>query len=41
MKYLLDILIAAHVKAMGLILVTNNEKEFIRIDGLKVENWTK
>jgi tRNA(fMet)-specific endonuclease VapC len=37
----LDTLIAAHVKAMGLILVTNNEKEFIRIDGLKVENWTK
>lgn len=37
----LDTLIAAHVKAMGLILVTNNENEFIRIDGLKVENWTK
>ncbi len=37
----LDTLIAAHVKAMGLTLVTNNEKEFIRIQGLKVENWTK
>jgi len=37
----LDILIAAHSKALGLILVTNNEKEYIRIDGLKVENWTK
>lgn len=37
----LDTLIAAHVKALGLILVTNNEKEFLRIDGLKVENWTK
>jgi|SRR5690606_28704074 len=37
----LDTLIAAHVKAMGLTLVTNNEKEFLRIEGLKVENWTK
>lgn len=37
----LDTLIAAHVKVMGLILVTNNEKEFSRINGLKVENWTK
>ena len=37
----LDTLIAAHVKSKGLILVTNNEKEFIRISGLKVENWTK
>jgi tRNA(fMet)-specific endonuclease VapC len=34
-------MIAAHVKSLGLILVTNNEKEFIRINGLKVENWTK
>lgn len=37
----LDTLIAAQVKAAGLTLVTNNEKEFIRIEGLKVENWTK
>lgn len=37
----LDTLIAAHVKAIGLILVTNNEKEFTRIVGLQVENWTK
>lgn len=37
----LDTLIAAHVKALGMILVTNNEKEFLRIPGLKIENWTK
>ena len=37
----LDLLIASHVKALGLTLVTNNEKEFIRIEGLKIENWTK
>jgi len=37
----LDTLIAAHAKSLDLILVTNNEKEFERILGLKVENWTK
>ena len=37
----LDTLIAAHDKSLDLILVTNNEKEFERILGLKVENWTK
>lgn len=36
----LDTLIAAHAKVMGLILVTNNEREFTRIEGLKLENWT-
>lgn len=35
-----DLWIAAHAKAAGLILVTNNEKEFRRIAGLRVENWT-
>ena len=34
-----DLLIAAHAKAMGLTLVTNNMREFERVDGLKVENW--
>jgi tRNA(fMet)-specific endonuclease VapC len=33
--------IAAHAKAAGLILVTNNEREFRRIEGLKIENWTR
>ena len=31
--------IAAHAKAAGLTLVTNNEREFRRVRGLKVENW--
>jgi len=35
----LDMLIAAHAKALSLTLVTNNVKEFNRVDGLKVENW--
>jgi len=37
----LDMLIAAHVKSIGLTLVTNNEKEFNRVSGLTIENWTK
>lgn len=36
-----DMLIAAHAKALNQILVINNEKEFQRISGLKVENWVK
>lgn len=35
----LDLLIAAHAMSEMLVLVTNNEKEFKRIEGLKVENW--
>ena len=34
-----DLLIAAHALSLNLILVTNNEKEFKRVDGLKIENW--
>lgn len=37
----MDILIAAHAKFLDLILVTNNESEFVRVHGLKVENWAK
>ena len=37
----LDTLIAAHALSRNLILVTNNETEFERINNLKVENWTK
>lgn len=36
-----DLWIAAHAKSLGLTLVTNNEKEFKRVRGLKVENWAK
>lgn len=34
-----DLFIAAHAKSLGLTLITNNEKEFSRVNGLKVENW--
>jgi tRNA(fMet)-specific endonuclease VapC len=34
-----DLLIAAHAISLNLILVTNNEKEFNRVAGLRVENW--
>ena len=34
-----DLWIAAHAKAAGLTVVTNNEREFRRIPGLKVQNW--
>ena len=34
-----DLLIAAHARAEGLILVTNNAREFERVEGLRVENW--
>ena len=34
-----DMWLAAQAKAEGLILVTNNEREFRRVSGLKVENW--
>jgi len=37
----LDTLIAAHAKSLDCILVTNNEREFSRVNGLKVENWVK
>ena len=36
-----DLWIAAHAKAEGWILVTNNEREFKRVAGLKIENWAK
>ena len=36
----LDLLIAAHALSRNLILVTNNEKEFKRIESLKIENWS-
>jgi tRNA(fMet)-specific endonuclease VapC len=35
----LDMLIAAHAKAKGLIVVTNNIREFERVPGLEIENW--
>ena len=35
----MDMLIASVAMANDLIVVTNNEKEFRRISGLKIENW--
>jgi len=37
----LDMLIAAHALSTNCTLVTNNEKEFVRIPKLKIENWVK
>ena len=34
-----DLLIAAHALALAATLVTNNVREFARIDGLRVERW--
>jgi tRNA(fMet)-specific endonuclease VapC len=34
-----DLLIAAQTLSLGYILVTDNEREFSRIDGLLMENW--
>jgi tRNA(fMet)-specific endonuclease VapC len=35
-----DLLIAAHARSLGFTLVTNNTREFGRVPGLKLENWT-
>jgi len=32
-------LIASHAKSLDVVLVTNNVREFERIEGLKIENW--
>ena len=36
----LDTLIAAHAVARKLTLVSNNEREFKRVAGLRIENWS-
>lgn len=36
----MDLLIAAQAMSRGLILVTNNEREFSRVEGLQIEKWT-
>lgn len=35
----LDMLIAAHAKSEGLITVTDNVREFERVENLEIENW--
>ncbi|OGI06119.1 MAG: hypothetical protein A2Y40_02525 [Candidatus Margulisbacteria bacterium GWF2_35_9] len=37
----LDLMIAAQALEKGFTVVTNNEKEFSRVNKLKVENWIK
>lgn len=37
----MDLLIASTALNHNLVLVTNNERHFGRIDGLEVENWSK
>lgn len=36
-----DLWLAAHARAEGWILVTNNTREFDRVPGLQVENWVE
>ena len=35
----MDLMIAAHALALGITLVTNNQKEFKRVPRLRLENW--
>lgn len=35
----MDLLIAAHALSLGVRLVTNDERDFRRVPGLRVENW--
>src|SRR4030066_443639 len=37
----MDLLIASQAKSKGMILVTNNKREFQRIPDLEIENWTQ
>lgn len=34
-----DQMIAGHARSLGLIVVTNNQREFDRVPGLRIENW--
>ena len=36
-----DLHIAGHARSSGLVLVTNNGREFERVDALRIENWVK
>ncbi|PFG41616.1 tRNA(fMet)-specific endonuclease VapC [Isoptericola jiangsuensis] len=34
-----DALLAGHARSLGLVMVTNNVREFARVPGLEVEDW--
>jgi len=36
----MDMLIAGHAKSENLVVVTNNTREFLKVEGLKVVDWT-
>ncbi|SRR5258708_1833537 len=36
-----DLLIAAQALALGCTIVSDNEKEFARVEGLQLENWLR
>src|SRR5258708_11436399 len=36
-----DLMIGAHARSEGLILVTNNVRDFERMNGVRIENWAK
>jgi tRNA(fMet)-specific endonuclease VapC len=37
----MDLLLAALAMSQELVLVTNNEREFRRVEGLQIENWIR
>ena len=36
-----DLHIAGHARSRGLVLVTNNTREFERVEGLRISDWTE
>ncbi|MBO1112263.1 type II toxin-antitoxin system tRNA(fMet)-specific endonuclease VapC [Bordetella petrii] len=36
-----DAMIAGHARSQGLVLVTNNTREFSRVPGLRIEDWSQ
>ena len=37
----LDMMIAGHAVSLGYVIVTNNVREFTRVDNLRIENWAE